>query len=233
MGALCCVLFAGLLVRHQLRAAQWRKAHQPPAYPMKLYHGNRLQRTIALTFDDGPHPKFTPHLLAVLNQYHVRATFFVVGKMAERYPLLVRAEAAAGHDIGNHTYDHVNLAHQTPAVIDAEWARCSDVLRRELGRAPHFCRPPGGDIDSAVVQSAFRHGMRTVMWTSDPGDFARPTPEVIYQRLLKRVSNGGIILLHDGIPETVAILPRFIEELRAEGYTFVTLSEMEQTGFNL
>jgi peptidoglycan/xylan/chitin deacetylase (PgdA/CDA1 family) len=192
-----------------------------------LWRGDPRLPTLALTFDDGPHPDFTPRLLAILGQHHVKATFFVVGKMAERYPHLVRAEHAAGHVVGNHTYHHVNLTKIPLDEVPVEWEACQDVVRSITGEAMHFCRPPGGDYDGDVMRAATDLGLTTVLWTDDPGDYASPGDKVVDSRTLGRVANGGIILLHDGVQETIDVLPDILERLRSRGFQFVTVEEMQ------
>lgn len=211
----------------ELQAQNAREIRKGQFY-RKLIRGDPNTKTVALTFDDGPHPQFTPQILAILKRYNVRATFFVVGKMAARYPELVRQEAAAGNLVGNHTYDHVNLTRIPVAMVEQQWQKGSDVIKRILGKPPAFCRPPGGDYDKDVINSAAAHGLTTVLWTDDPGDYARPGDKVIAERVLRRIDNGGIVLLHDGVQQTIDVLPQIIESLQKRGFRFVTVAEMIQ-----
>jgi len=193
-----------------------------------LVRGNPGERAVALTFDDGPHPDYTPRLLAILRRYGVPATFFVVGEMAEAHPELIRAERAAGHVIGNHTYHHVNLTRIPTPEIATEWQACQEVVQSITGEAMHFCRPPGGDYDRDVIAAATALGLTTVLWTDDPGDYARPGDRTIETRVLARVSNGGIILIHDGVQQTIDVLPQIIHILKQRGFSFVTVADMRQ-----
>lgn len=195
----------------------------------KLIRGNPDRKWIALTFDDGPHPMYTPKLVAILNKYRVKATFFVVGKMAEQYPDLVHLLQQNGHAIGNHTYHHVNLTRLTPEQIAVEIKACGKVIQSITGQAPHLFRPPGGDYNQTVAQIAQSLGYWLILWTDDPGDYARPPKKVLEQRLLSNLSNGGIILLHDGVPQTIELLPQLLEYLRKEGYTVVLVDDMLPT----
>lgn len=183
-------------------------------------------KTIALTFDDGPHKAWTPKLLATLQALDVKATFFVVGKMVEKAPWLVREEAALGHDIGNHTYHHYNLDLLSEIQIEREYKACSDAVQRATGVRPIFCRPPGGRFDCDVVKAAENQKLWTVLWTDDPGDFARPSAATLVDRIDHQMKQGGILLLHDGIPQTIEILPELVARLRAKGYRFVTCSQL-------
>jgi len=193
-------------------------------YP--LIEGNPRDKCIALTFDDGPHPAFTEKLLAILRDEHVPATFFVVGKMAEKSPEIVRDEFLQGDLIGNHTFSHVTLTHLPQAQIRTELRACSDVIHDITGQWPHYCRPPGGDTSEPVVTAARDLGMTTVLWSDDPGDYSNPGAAVIKRRILAKLHPGAIILLHDGIPETMEVLPQIIRYARERGYRFVTVNQL-------
>lgn len=193
----------------------------------QLWQGDPRVPIVALTFDDGPHPDFTPKLLDILKRENVKATFFVVGKMAEQYPDLIRAEDAAGHVVGNHTYHHVNLTKIPVDEIATEWQACQDVVKSITGDRMRFCRPPGGDYDAEVIAAAMELGLTTVLWTDDPGDYASPGDKVIDHRVLRRISDGGIILLHDGVQQTIDILPDLIATLKRRGFRFATVEELK------
>lgn len=208
-------------------AAETRSSVAPPTHrPALLSRGIPSSKTIALTFDDGPHPLFTDRLVALLQRERVPATFFVVGKMAERYPDLIRDEARAGDLVENHTFSHVRLTGLPAADVRTEFRACSDVIAAITGRPPQFCRPPGGDTDSKVVAAARSQGLTTVLWTDDPGDYARPGTATIVSRLLSKLSGGGIVLLHDGVEQTMDALPQFIRVARARGFEFVTVDRL-------
>lgn len=192
----------------------------------KFMHGDRTRKWIALTFDDGPHPQYTPRILDILQEHGVRATFFVVGKMAEEHPELLRRQAESGHSIGNHTYHHVNLTRIPIPDVAAEIKACGEVIRTITGKTPHLFRPPGGDYDRNVAEVAEALGYWIVLWTDDPGDYANPPEKELRQKLFSRLSNGGIILLHDGVAETIDLLPELIQYLKSQGYELVTIDEM-------
>ncbi len=194
----------------------------------KLIHGNSGRRELALTFDDGPHPKFTPRLLAILARYKIPATFFVVGERAEQYPALIRAEVTQGHMVANHTYHHVSLIKIPPELVADEIDACGDVIQNVLGYKPRWFRPPGGEYNAEVAKISERLGYTMALWTDDPGDYASPGTRVILQRTLARATPGGILLLHDGIEQTIQILPQIIESLQGQGYKFVSLKRLAQ-----
>jgi peptidoglycan-N-acetylglucosamine deacetylase len=191
-----------------------------------LIRGDISKKEIALTFDDGPHPTYTPKLLAILKQFNAKATFFVVGEMAEKYPNLIRDEIAAGHSVGNHTYHHVNLTKISPEYVATEIKACGEVIRDITGKPPHLFRPPGGDFNRQVSMVSTALDYTTVLWTDDPGDYASPGEAVINSRLMSSVNNGGIILIHDGIQQTIDVLPKILKVLQERGYKFVTIDEM-------
>jgi peptidoglycan/xylan/chitin deacetylase (PgdA/CDA1 family) len=129
----------------------------------------------------------------------------------------------AGHRLANHTYHHVSLPKIPEAYVDDEIRACGNVLQSITGKPCHLFRPPGGEYNRAIAQIAQNLGYTVVLWTNDPGDYASPGEDVILQRTLKKATPGGIILLHDGVEQTIKILPRLIATLRKQGYTFVTI----------
>lgn len=193
----------------------------------KIIRGNKNKKLLALTFDDGPHAYYTVKLLNILKATHTKATFFVVGKQVTKYPTLLQLEIIEGHEIGNHTYDHVDLTQIPPELIGFELDECDNAIKKAAGTAHvHFFRPPGGNYDTNVIREAARRSYITSLWTDDPGDYSKPGADVVFQRTVDHFENGAIILLHDGIPETLAILPALIAEARKRGYEFVTMSEL-------
>ncbi len=196
----------------------------------KVLRGSPARREIALTIDDGPHPVYTQKLLQILKQANVHATFFVVGERAEQYPDLIRAEVADGHEIGNHTYDHVSLIKIPPEYVDTEIEACGDVLTQITGHPPHLFRPPGGEYNRTVAESAEALGYKLILYSDDPGDYADPGTQVIETRTLDTISNGGIILLHDGSAQTLLILPQLLQRLKARGFRFVTVDQLLRPG---
>ncbi|GIV15948.1 MAG: hypothetical protein KatS3mg022_1383 [Armatimonadota bacterium] len=192
----------------------------------KIYRGNPARKWIALTFDDGPHPYHTPVLLSTLRRLKVRATFFVVGKNVDRYPYLVRQMVKDGHEVENHTYNHLRLSQLPLGIVQEEIEAGAAAIWRATGHLPRFVRPPGGMVNHSVRQVAQFDGYVTVMWTIDPADYERPDVRTLRQRLFAGVRPGSIILLHEKVPQTVEILPEFVREMRRQGYEFVTVEEM-------
>ena len=208
-----------LIAQHQTMLLRGLRAND-------ILRGDPGRREIALTIDDGPHPVYTQRLLQILKQSGIHATFFVVGEQAERYPALIRAEVAGGHEVGNHTYDHVSLIKIPPEYVDTEIKACGEVLTRITGRPPHLFRPPGGEYNRGVAESVEALGYKMILYSDDPGDYADPGTGVIETRTLDTISDGGIILLHDGSAQTLLILPQIIQRLKARGFRFVTVDQL-------
>ncbi|QKV72915.1 polysaccharide deacetylase family protein [Amycolatopsis sp. Hca4] len=171
--------------------------------------------TVALTFDDGPYPETTPALLAALGG--TRATFFLWGEHAAAHPDLVRAIAAAGHAIGNHTWTHPQLTTLADdAARDQEVRRTQDLLTRLTGLRPSLFRPPYGDTDAAVASAIAHHGLTEVLWSVDTRDWAGCTTEEIVAAA-GDVQPGGVVLMHEGRPATVDAVPRILAALTERG----------------
>ncbi|HEV2070137.1 MAG TPA: polysaccharide deacetylase family protein [Acidimicrobiales bacterium] len=194
------------------------KAPRPP----REERGN----VVALTFDDGPHPEWTPQILDILAAEGVKATFCVVGTLGRRHPDLVRAVRDAGHALCNHTETHaVGLDRADRDTVVEEIQGASELLESLLGTAPQLYRPPAGSLSPDVIDVAHERGMRVLHWTVDSRDFTKPPPEELLSRVLDAAAPGAVILLHDGDGDrsrTVAALRPLIQQLRERGFTFAT-----------
>ncbi|CAN5467957.1 hypothetical protein BH11ARM2_BH11ARM2_14280 [soil metagenome] len=196
-----------------------------PADTSKIFEGpNRPE--MALTFDDGPHPGKTEKLLGELKSLKVPATFFVIGKMVEKAPALARKIVRMGNQLANHSFSHITLTGVPEQMVEGEYRACNEIVYKATGVRMTFCRPPGGDYDRDVIRAGVRQGLTTTLWTDDPADFDHPSPDELIRRTVAKFSNGGIILLHDGIEETLEALPAIIQAARAQGYRFVTMRQL-------
>jgi len=194
--------------------------------PALAFNGARSKRVVALTFDDGPWPD-TPGFVAVLEREHVPATFFMIGDQVAGQDRLLARELADGDALGNHSFTHPFLTRTGDA--QTQLSRTTAAIERTTGYRPCVFRPPYGDRNGAVIATALGQSMSTVVWDVDPKDFTRPGSGVIAARVLGAVSNGSIVLMHDGggpRAETLAALPRIIDTLRSRGYRFVTVPVM-------
>jgi len=200
--------------------------------------GKSAPKDIALTFDDGPDPTWTPRLLDILKANHVPATFFTVGVQAQQYPGLLRREVQEGHEVGSHTFTHPNLSMVSRTQVGLELDATQRLIQSILGRGTLLFRPPfAEDVEPAtpeqarVLQQASELGYTTVGMGVDPEDWAKPGTQVIVRAVLQQVQAGAgqVVLLHDAggnRAQTVAALPAVIRELRAHGYRLVTVSQL-------
>ncbi|MEV8097784.1 polysaccharide deacetylase family protein [Kitasatospora sp. NPDC085879] len=196
---------------------------QPRAKTNPLFSLAADDRLVALTLDDGPDPAHTPIVLSILEQYRLRATFFLIGENAARQPALVREIAARGHHIANHTWSHPDLRGIPDAKVRDELLRTSDLLGNTTGRTPTWFRAPGGDWSDASLRICAELGMRPMGWSVDPQDWARPGTSLITQRVLQTIGPGSIVLNHDGggdRSQTIAALRTYLPVLLDEGYRF-------------
>ena len=159
---------------------------------------------LALTFDDGPNPVWTPRLLDLLASHDVHATFFLVGSRAQAQPALVRQIVAAGHLIGNHSWSHTNLALSSARRIDEELSRTNQILAQIVGAPIRYFRPPFGARRPEVLRAARRLGMIPILWNAMTSDWKNPSADAIASRLtqkidrLHRQGQAANIVLHDG-----------------------------------
>lgn len=192
------------------------------------------QKVVALTFDDGPYPPYTEQILDILKENNIPATFFVIGKNAEKHPELIERIAAEGHQLGNHTYNHVDLLKDDREKIAFEVDRTNKVVSAIIGTAPHVVRPPHGFRDAVVMEMMTERNLKVVEWSIMSRDWNNPGVDAIVSRTVSKVKNGSIILLHDGDGidskksrmETVEATRLIIHELLAKGYKFVTVDEI-------
>lgn len=185
----------------------------------------RRAKCVALTFDDGP-DIYTDRLLRTLRGAHVRATFFMLGIQVRKFPAIARHVAAAGEEIGDHTWDHRDLTRLDPRAIRAEIAQAkaeiADVIRME----PAMFRPPYGSTNATVARAAGSLGMPEILWNVDTVDWRDRHAAVVAQRAVSDARPGSIILMHDIYGSTVDAVPAIIKGLRQRGFTLVTVSQL-------
>ncbi len=196
----------------------------------EVWRVHTQRKEIALTFDDGPYPFYTPVLLHVLDHSRVPATFFIVGRNAQEFPELVSRIVQSGDEIGNHTFNHFTLTGLPEEQIVAQIAQDGALLERFTGKPISLFRPPHGRFNREVVSIAHELGYVTVFWSDAANDVKDIPPDVITERVMTEASPGGIILLHSGQYRTIEALPDIIDGLRAQGYTFVTVSKLLEDG---
>ena len=202
------------------------------------------QRVVALTYDDGPNPPYTNEILDVLNEEGVHATFFLVGRAVTAYPSIVQREVREGNAVGNHTWDHGHLIVMNATQVQASLRKTDAAIFAATKVHTRLMRPPYGSRDWLVLDQARRMGYTPVMWSVPLAkDWENPDPEVIANRILPKVRDGSIIVLHDGnrglLCARAHLAPRtcdrgndieatrlIVRELKRQGYRFVTVPEL-------
>jgi peptidoglycan-N-acetylglucosamine deacetylase len=202
-------------------------------------------RRVALTFDDGPTEQFTGQLLDLLARRHVTATFFVIGALAERHPDLIRRTRDEGHELANHSYDHVSAAKSDGPAVHASVTRGAEVLHQLTGQSPRWFRPPRGEVTSATLLASHANAQQVALWSvaRDAGNLADGDSTGVGRHLLEAVHPGAIVDLHDGIGRSsfsgtpdrslltrrraeLGALPAVLDGWQRAGYRFARLSEL-------
>jgi peptidoglycan/xylan/chitin deacetylase (PgdA/CDA1 family) len=221
---LCLVLSAYL-------AFQVSRARHIQLLGALVDHVDTTERIVALTFDDGPSPEYTPHILETLRAWDARATFFIVGERAEAAPAALRALIAAGHEIGNHTWTHPRLLALSQHTIAREIERTDQMIRAAGYAGAIYVRPPNGKRLLDAPYYLWRHERVTAMWNLEPDSVAgiANDPEAMVAYVRNNVSPGAIILMHVMGRERDAsrrALPLIMQALNESGYRFATLTEL-------
>jgi peptidoglycan/xylan/chitin deacetylase (PgdA/CDA1 family) len=180
-----------------------------------------------MTFDDGPHATLTPKLLDLLARKKIKATFFVLGENVARHPEILKRAVAEGHEIGNHSWSHPNLAKLSNDALRSQLQRTDDIIAQAIGSHPTLMRPPYGELTPKQRQWVNREfGYKVILWDVDPMDWREPGPSIVAQRIIKGTRPGSIILSHDIHAQTIAAMPETFDTLLAKGFKFVTVSEL-------
>nr|WP_312471423.1 polysaccharide deacetylase family protein [Neobacillus sp.] len=196
---------------------------------------NTKEKMVAITFDDGPHPVFTPQILNILAKYNAKATFFVAGNKVKRFPEILRREVKEGHEIANHTYNHIYDRNITAATLTAELEETDKLIQSIIGYKPTLYRPVGGLYNDLIINTAVKNGKLVILWSwnKDPKDWQNPAASRICRDITEEVRPGNIILLHDWhgsefsqACQTVLALDTVLDFLSKNGYKCVTVSEM-------
>lgn len=184
---------------------------------------------IALTFDDGPHPKQTNKILDLLEEYDIRATFFVIGQNAVYYPEPLKRAATLGHEIGNHTFRHEGISGLSEPMLEKELRDTEKIIFDLTGRHASLFRPPEGACTDKILTAAKSKDYPIILWTIDTRDWDLASTNKIVEIVEKNIQNGSILLFHDyTLPKahTLDALEILIPKLLDEGYDFVTVSEL-------
>ncbi len=201
-----------------------------------IYRVNSTDKLVALTFDDGPSPVWTPQILDELNKAGIKATFFMLGDHAEKYPAVAQRVAKEGHEIGNHTYDHHVLIYYKPEELKDEINHAERVIKNVTGVTPKYFRPPKAWLTQKEKVIIDQMGYKVILWSLNSKDWVRFDDKYIIRYILHNIRPGDILLFHDSggtftseggdRSETVRAIGRLVEKLRERGYRFVTISEL-------
>ncbi|PFF18036.1 chitooligosaccharide deacetylase [Bacillus anthracis] len=200
-----------------------------------IWEVNTREKIVALTFDDGPHPVFTPQILDILAKYNAKATFFVAVNKVKRFPAIIIREVKERHEIANLTYNHIYNENITAAKLTSELNQTDEVIKKITGYKPTLYRPVGGLHNELIINTAIQNGKLVILWSwyQDPQVWRSPAASKISKHIIKGVQPGNIILLHDWngsefseTCQTVEALESILIHLKNNGYTCVTVSEM-------
>jgi peptidoglycan/xylan/chitin deacetylase (PgdA/CDA1 family) len=191
--------------------------------------GITRQKIVALTFDDGPDPRYTPRILAILNRYKIPAAFFVKGENAQKYPELLMREYRSGYEIGNHSFSHPHLAGLNALKIQAELQKTDKAIQAITGMIPRFFRPPYQELSGGIISVSRRSKKIIVLSTITLEHGSLKTPQALATRVANQAFPGAIILMHDGRlnrSRTVKALPYLINDLKKKGFRFVPVRQL-------
>jgi len=192
-----------------------------------IYSVETEEKKCAITFDCAWGASDIPDILDILDRYHAKATFFIVGVWAEKYPDMVKLMAERGHELASHGYGHLHMNSIPEEKIAEEITRCSEVLEKLAGQKVKLFRPPYGEYNSKVVKTAKNLGYHTIQWDVDSLDWKKEmTRENIFSRVVKRTGKGSILLFHNDTPHTRDVLSDILEALTESGFDFVTVSDL-------
>ncbi|HIV67567.1 MAG TPA: polysaccharide deacetylase family protein [Candidatus Butyricicoccus stercorigallinarum] len=197
---------------------------------LPIYSVEREEKICSLTFDAAWGNEDTAQLIEILGEHDIRATFFVVGEWAEKYPESVKQLADAGHEVMNHSSTHPHMTELSTDAMIEEVRSCNEKIERITGTCPTLFRPPYGDYNDAVVSTLRSIGMYTIQWDVDSLDWKDPAPEEIVRRVVDNARSGSIILFHNAAKNTPAALPDVIDGLCEKGFSFAPVSELIYTG---
>ena len=193
---------------------------------LPIYRVRTDEKKVAISFDAAWGNEDTQQLIDILNQYNVKATFFVVGSWVDKYPESVKALHDAGHDVMNHSNSHPHMSQLSAAQMVAEANACSDKIEKVTGTRPNLFRMPYGDYNTTVVDTLKQAGYYSIQWDVDSLDWKGLSAAEIAERVLSKTKSGSIVLFHNAAQNTPEALPKIIETLQGQGYEFVKIAEL-------
>ncbi len=212
-------------------AAQVAFPFVPSAPGKRISHVSVPGPYVAVTFDDGPHAALTPQVLDIFNRHGAHATFFVLGRNASRNRSILARAVAEGHEVGAHTWSHINMRASSTSTIRSELDRTNSVIEEATGQAPRVMRPPYGSVNKPLIDMVYnRYGTPAILWDVDTNDWRKPGVQTVINRAVGNARPGSIILLHDIHSSTIAAVEGVVTGLQARGFKLVTVSELIAMG---
>jgi peptidoglycan-N-acetylglucosamine deacetylase len=215
-----------------LLRGQWRKVVESSSGAIRKLA--TVGEPVALTFDDGPDPRFTPAILDALDRSGVKATFFFLGERAKAHPEIVKRAASGGHAVGSHSFGHAGPSKKTVRLIASDYQRGREAIEEIVGKNVQLFRPPYGTMTARSVLAMRRVGLKPWLWSAEASDWRAGVSAEQLLRSLSTVSAGDIVLLHDGVADrgpgigedrwaTVEMIEQLVKTLTERGMTFITL----------
>lgn len=223
LGSIFLLFIMQMRMKKQETASEKVEEIVEDSYTIKETSIRKEKKKIALTFDDGPHPIYTPEMLELLKKYEIPATFFLLGEQIEQYEDLVKEIANEGHLIGNHTFEHIQITKIPEEQAEEMIQKTSDLIEELTGQKTEYVRPPFGSWDQDLEEEL---DLIPVLWNVDSQDWKTQNVDSIVNQVVKSVKENDIILMHDSFETTVQAVERIIKLLEAEGYEFVTVDEV-------
>jgi probable sporulation protein (polysaccharide deacetylase family) len=199
--------------------------HLSDLSPAPMYKGNPEKPMVSFIINVAWGNEYLSGVLATLKEHRVKATFFLEGRWAQKYPELAKMISDAGHEVGNHSYTHPNMQNLTSPQIRQEIAKTNEIIEATTGKQSSWFAPPSGSLKNEVVQIVAEEKMRTVMWSVDTIDWQKPTPDVLINRVMSKIHNGAIILMHP-TESTEKSLEQLIVQIKEKNLHIDTISEL-------
>ena len=221
MIGLCCILLAVTVIVFSADKALTVMA--TPDRPLPVYSVETDDKKLAVTFDAAWGADDTDELIAILKKHNAKATFFVTGQWAQKYPECVKAFDAEGHLIAGHSYNHTLYTKLNTQELSDDINLCNKIISSLTHKEPDILRVPSGDYNERVIKQIYAMNLYPIQWDVDSLDYTGITRDEIVKRVTDKVGNGSIILFHNGVENTPKALDRILTQLSADGWQFVTV----------
>jgi len=220
------MIFTAVIVVAAFKGERTVRVNADGQRSIPVYCVQTDEKKLAVTFDAAWGAEDTQQLIEILKEFNAKATFFVVGTWAEKYPDSVKAFYDAGHEIANHSYDHTLYGKLPKQHIKEDIEKCNSAIQSITGEKPRLLRAPSGEYTEDSEAAAAELGMRTVQWSVDSLDWQGLSSEDIVRRVLSASENGSILLFHNDVKNTPAALKEILSQLSEKGFSFVSVSEL-------